>query len=150
MPSTSFRVVLLGVLLLGVVALVAGCGDQRGNQRGEHVRGAGERPGDGSGIAGLVVLGPQCPAETEGDLCAEEPAAGAQVTIAKPAPNRSGAPGAVVARTETDSRGTYRTGVAPGDYVVSVAAGMSCESLATRVTAGAYSAVDLLCDTGIR
>jgi hypothetical protein len=36
------------------------------------------------------------------------------------------------------------------DYVVTADAGMSCELMDARVVAGAYSKVDISCDTGIR
>ena len=48
------------------------------------------------------------------------------------------------------SAGNYRVGVAPGKYVVTADAGMSCELMDARVEAGAYSKVDIPCDTGIR
>ena len=56
----------------------------------------------------------------------------------------------MVARTTTDADGTYRVAVAPGHYVVTAYAGMSCEVIDARVTAGNYSSVDIPCDTGIR
>jgi len=129
-----------GVLAIALaVPLLAGCGEQ----------GPGA-PGDQSGVAGRVHLGPQCPVETEGDPCADEPAAGSRVTVAKPLPGDAYAGGEVVARTTTDADGSYRVAVAPGDYVVTADAGMSCELMDARVTAGVYSKVDIPCDTGIR
>ncbi len=59
-------------------------------------------------------------------------------------------PGEVVACTTADADGSYRVAVAPGRYVVTADAGMSCEPMDARVTAGAYSKVDIPCDTGIR
>ena len=56
----------------------------------------------------------------------------------------------VVARATTDADGSYRVAVSPGMYVVTAQAGMSCELMDRRVTAGAYSKVDIPCDTGIR
>lgn len=122
------------------VSFLAGCGDQ------------GD-PGptrDQSGIAGRVHLGPQCPVEIVDDPCADKPAAGSKVTVAKQLPGDSYAGGEVVARTTTDADGTYRVTVAPGNYVVTADAGMSCELMDARVTAGAYSMVEIPCDTGIR
>lgn len=121
-----------------VVSLLAGCGAQD--------------PGatrDRSGVAGRVHLGPQCPVETEGDPCEDQPAAGSKVTVAKQLPGNSDA-GDVVARTTTDADGNYRVAVPPGTYVVTAQAGMSCDLMHTRVTSGAYSHVDISCDTGIR
>ena len=121
------------------VLFLAGCGDQGpGTTR------------DQSGVAGRVQLGPQCPVETEGEPCEDEPAAGSRVTVAKQLPGDSYAGGKVVARTTTDADGSYRVAVAPGNYVVTADAGMSCELMDVRVEAGAYSKVDIPCDTGIR
>jgi hypothetical protein len=121
------------------VSFLAGCGDQ----------GSGTTS-DPSGVAGRVYLGPQCPVETESEPCADEPAAGSRVTVAKQLPGDSYAGGEVVARTTTAADGSYRVAVAPGKYVVTADAGMSCELMDARVTAGTYSEVDIPCDTGIR
>lgn len=121
------------------VTLLAGCGDQdAGTTR------------DQSGVTGRVYLGPQCPVETAGDPCPDVPAAGSRVTVAEQLPGDSYAQGEVVARTTTDADGSYRVAVAPGNYVVTADAGMSCELMDARVTAGSYSTVDIPCDTGIR
>jgi hypothetical protein len=129
-----------GVLIIGpVVALLAGCGVQHPATTQDH-----------SGVAGRVHLGPQCPVETEGDPCEDKPGAGAGVTVAKQTPGDSYAGGEVVARTTTDAHGNYRVAVPPGRYVVTAQAGMSCELRNIRVTTGAYSRVDIPCDTGIR
>ena len=129
-----------GVLIIALaVSFLAGCGDQGpGTTR------------DQSGIAGRVHLGPQCPVETEGDPCEDKPAAGSRVTVAKQVPGNSDANGEVVASTTTDADGNYRVAVPPGMYVITAHAGMSCELMSTRVPSGAYSKVDIPCDTGIR
>jgi hypothetical protein len=129
-----------GVFTVALAVLfLAGCGDQSpGTTR------------DQSGVAGRVHLGPQCPVETEGEPCEDEPAAGSRVTVAKQLPGDSYAGSEVVARTTTDADGSYRVAVAPGKYVVTADAGMSCELMDARVEAGAYSKVDIPCDTGIR
>jgi len=129
-----------GVLIIAlVVSSLAGCGAQD--------------PGttqDDSGVAGWVHLGPQCPVETESDPCEDKPAAGSKVTVATPLPGNPDTGGEVVARTTTDADGNYRVAVPPGRYVVTAQAGMSCELKNIRVTTGAYSRVDIPCDTGIR
>jgi predicted small lipoprotein YifL len=128
-----------GVLIIAlVVSSLAACGDQ------------GPGTQDQSGVAGRVHLGPQCPVETKGDPCQDKPVAGSKVTVAKQLPGNSDAGGEVVARTTTDADGSYRVAVPPGMYVVTADAGMSCELMGARVKPGAYSKVDISCDTGIR
>ena len=70
--------------------------------------------------------------------------------MAKQVPGDSYALGEVVARTTTDADGSYRVAVAPGEYVVTADAGMSCELMDARVAAGNYTTVEIPCDTGIR
>jgi hypothetical protein len=103
-----------------------------------------------SGVTGQVHLGPQCPVENPGKQCEDKPAANVAVTVAMRMPTSSGPSGAVVARATTDARGTYRIAVAPGAYVVTADAGMSCAPTDARVREHAYSTVDISCDTGIR
>jgi hypothetical protein len=129
-----------GVLAIALAAaLLAGCG-------GED---AGTTPA-GSGVAGRVSLGPQCPVERKDHPCPDEPAAGATVTVAEQVPGDPYAAGEVVAHTTTGTDGRYRLAVAPGRYVVTADAGMSCELVDARVVAGAYATADVSCDTGIR
>lgn len=130
-----------GLLTLAVaVSFLAGCGDQ----------GSSGASRDDSGIAGLVHLGPQCPVQTEDDQCADKPAAGARITVTTEFPGDSSSGDNVVARTTTETDGTYRIAVAPGAYVVTADAGMSCDPAHAQVRVGAYSKVDIGCDTGIR
>jgi Carboxypeptidase regulatory-like domain len=121
------------------VSLAVGCGSQGG---------AGTTR-DRSGITGQVQLGPQCPVESADHPCPDRPAAGSTVTIAEQHPADSGG-GDVVARTTTDRDGRFRVALAPGRYVVTADAGMSCGLIDVRVPTGAYSKVELPCDTGIR
>jgi hypothetical protein len=97
-----------------------------------------------------VLLGPHCPVETATDPCDDEPASGAEVTVAEQLPGEAYAAGLVVARTTTNAHGVYRVTVPPGHYVVTADAGMSCELMDARVTADGYSTVVIPCDTGIR
>jgi hypothetical protein len=122
------------------VSALTGCGDQAGS-------GVAAEP---SGITGRVHLGPQCPVETQDDPCPEQPPDGSKVTVAEQGSGDSSAAGKVVARTTTDAEGNFRVAVAPGSYVVTAEAGMSCELVDVRVDAGAFSKVDVPCDTGIR
>jgi hypothetical protein len=129
-----------GVLIIALVgSCLVGCGTgDPGTTR------------DRSEVAGWVHLGPQCPVKTESDPCEDKPAAGTKVTVATPLPGNPDAGGDVVAHTTTDADGNYRLAVPPGMYVVTARAGMSCGLMKVRVTPGAYSKVDIPCDTGIR
>lgn len=128
-----------GVLTIALaVSPLAACGAPAGTGREQ------------SGVVGRVHLGPQCPVETPGDRCADKPAAGSTVTVAEQVPAGSSAGERVVARTTTDAAGRYRIDLAPGRYVVTANAGMSCEFVLARVTPGSDSRADIPCDTGIR
>ena len=124
-------------LAAGILAL-AGCGDEAPTAQ------------TNSGVTGSVHLGPQCPVETADNPCEDEPAANVTVTVSERIPGDSYAAGEVVARATTNADGSYRIVVAPGDYVVTADAGMSCELRDARVTDEAYAKVDIPCDTGIR
>ena len=140
MPGRLIYMRLGGLLTIALaVSLLAGCGDQ----------GHGTTH-DRSGVAGRVRLGPQCPVEIQGEPCADQPAAGSMVSVAKRLPGDSYAAGEMVARTTTDADGNYRVALPPGKYVVTADAGMSCELMDAPVSAGVYSKVDIPCDTGIR
>jgi hypothetical protein len=124
--------------VLAVGALTAGCGDNAA-------------PGDsGRGVVGVVLLGPQCPVEIEGQPCPDAPAARVKVLIAKQLPGDLYGAGDPVAETTTDAKGRFRVVVPPGAYVVTAEAGMSCEFMDAVVTAGAFTDVEVPCDTGIR
>ena len=118
--------------------MLAGCGDESPEATTQ------------SGVMGRVHVGPQCPVETAGNPCEDRPAANVNVTVSEQIPGESYAAGEVVARSTTNADGTYRIVVAPGDYVVTADAGMSCELMDARVTNGVYAEVDIPCDTGIR
>jgi hypothetical protein len=126
------------VALAAGILVLAGCGDESPSAKTQ------------SGVTGRVHVGPQCPVETAGDPCEDQPAADATVTVSKQIPGDSYAAGDVVARATTDDDGRYHIVVAPGDYVVTADAGMSCELMDASVTDGAVATVDIPCDTGIR
>ena len=126
------------VTLLAGILVLAGCGDESPEATTR------------SGVTGRVHVGPQCPVETTDNPCEDLPAANVDVTVSERIPGDSYTAGDVVARGTTNADGTYRIVVAPGDYVVTADAGMSCELMDTRVTNGAYAEVDIPCDTGIR
>lgn len=101
-------------------------------------------------MTGEVTLGPQCPVERPDDPCEDRPAAGITVTVSEQLPGEAYAAGPVVARGVTDAAGTFRIAAAPGAYVVTAQAGMSCELMDVLVSDGEYAAVAVPCDTGIR
>lgn len=129
---------LLGVAVLAVGALTSGCGEQTAPAE------------SGSGVAGVVRLGPQCPVEVEGRPCRDGSPVGVKVLIAEQLPGDLYGAGDPVAETTTDIKGRFRVALRPGDYVVTAEAGMSCEFMDAVVTAGAFTDVDVPCDTGIR
>lgn len=129
---------LLGGTVLAVWALTLGCGEE-------------EAPAEsGSGVVGAVRLGPQCPVEVEGEPCPDVMAVGVKVLIAEQLPGELYGAGDPVAETTTDTKGRFRVAVPPGSCVVTAEAAMSCEFMDVVVTAGAFTDIDVPCDTGIR
>jgi hypothetical protein len=72
------------------------------------------------------------------------------VIVSEQVPGEAYVAGEEVARTTTSADGTFTVTLAPGEYVVTAEAGMSCELMDARVVPGAYAQVDVPCDTGIR
>ena len=103
-----------------------------------------------SGVTGLVHLGPQCPVESSKDRCDEQAAAGVTVIVSDQIPGEAYVAGTEVARTTTAADGTFTVTLAPGQYIVTAEAGMSCELMDARVAQGMYTEVHVPCDTGIR
>ena len=128
-------------LLAAGVLLLAGCGEQDSGGDAEPAR---------SGVSGLVHLGPQCAVETVDDPCEDKPAANVPVTVFEQQPGESYTAAREVASGTTDGEGAFRIDVAPGTYIVTAEAGMSCELMDVSVTEGSYATVDVPCDTGIR
>jgi hypothetical protein len=126
------------VALAAGILVLAGCGDESPEAKTQ------------SGVAGRVYVSPQCPVETAVDTCEDQPAANITVSVSWQIPGDSYAAGDVVARATTDDDGSYHIVVAPGDYVVTADADMSCELMDASVTDGAFATVDIACDTGIR
>jgi hypothetical protein len=65
-------------------------------------------------------------------------------------PGEVHAAGPTVARGTTDSEGSFRIAVPPGDYIVAARAGMSCEIMDARVLDDTFVTVTVTCDPGIR
>lgn len=103
-----------------------------------------------SGVTGQVRLGPTCPVESAGTPCEDRPAADVVVTVFEALSGEVQATGPMVARGTTDSDGSFRIAVPPGDYVVTARAGMSCEVVDARVPDDSFVTVTVACDTGIR
>lgn len=102
----------------------------------------------GSGIQGIVLLGPTCPVERfpPDPNCADRPYA----TLVAVFPAND--PVHAVRITESDASGTFSVALPPGDYTLG--AGQSalprCAHPAVTVTSGAYATTTIYCDTGIR
>lgn len=126
-----------GTLLLSVVMVtLAGCGD------------GGSSATSSSGVTGVVLVGPQCPVEVVGQPCPDRGAGNVSVTAS--AASGDHPTGKPVAQGTTDAHGSFRIALTPGEYVVTASAGMSCKPIETRVVAGRYVSIDILCDSGIR
>lgn len=109
-----------------------------------------------SGIRGVVQIGPQCPAQREGEECPPEPAEIDLVVRKSMAPagpkGPIGGQGDVVAQTRSGPDGRFQVTIAPGAYVVEAAlhAGLSCQPLEVIVEPDRYAEVMVHCDSGIR
>ncbi|MEZ4417288.1 MAG: carboxypeptidase-like regulatory domain-containing protein [Gemmatimonadota bacterium] len=102
-------------------------------------------PGAAQGIAGLVLIGPQCPVETEANPCPDLPH---QATIEI---REQG--GAFVTNVRSGSDGTFRVGLRPGAYTLRPESGRPLPTAADQdvtVVAGSYTEVTIHYDTGIR
>ncbi len=101
-----------------------------------------------TGIAGRATAGPVCPVERPGDpTCDPRPVANAEIVVQDLA-------GGEVARTRTNTDGTFSLPVPAGDYLV---VGLAAEGLMgapgpqpVTVTEGQVTSVELAYDTGIR
>ena len=82
--------------------------------------------------------------------CPAELPPGVPVIVSERLPGDPYAPGREVARTTADAQGSFRVDVAPGEYVVTAEAGISCELMDVTVVAAEYAQVVVPCDTGIR
>jgi hypothetical protein len=101
--------------------------------------------GGSSGVEGRVLLGPQCPLETEASPCPDEPVA-TMVHVQT-------LQGDEVAVVESGRDGRFRVALAPGQYVlVAEVAGnaLFAKPIDVTVTAGEFAQANVLLDTGIR
>lgn len=105
--------------------------------------------GDGtSGISGIVLVGPQCPVQVQGQECPDEPLAAELRIVAR-------ASGAEVARVTSGEDGRFTVDLAPGEYTIEplsppdapLPAGTPIDVV---VRAGEFSEVTVSYDSGIR
>jgi hypothetical protein len=97
-----------------------------------------------SGLRGTVVVDPSRPVCIQGRPCSA-PAPGVVLRFSRN--------DRVVARTRTRADGTYRVTLAPGRYVVSLAAARAPTTIVphtVRVAAGRMTLRDFTVDTGIQ
>jgi hypothetical protein len=118
--------------LLLVVSLVA-CGGSGGAQ-------------PGTGVRGIVRLGPTCPVENPASPCPDIPFSGEVQATAADGSTRS---------TTTDDRGRFTMDLVPGTYeliAVTTSSGgpPTAKPQTIEVHEGSYTAVTLEVDTGIR
>jgi hypothetical protein len=102
-------------------------------------------PQAAQGIEGLVLLGPQCPVQTQADPCPDVPYR-AWIDV------RTGR-GAQVTRVRSDAEGRFRVGLRAGSYVLEPEAGSPfpvAGAQTVEVDEGAYTDVIVSFDTGIR
>lgn len=138
MRDAPLRFPLALLALLTLPLLLAGCGEAEPGAASD------------SGVRGSVLLGPQCPVESVDEPCEDAPAARVAVLVSRALPGEAYGAGEPVGRTRTDADGRFELALPPGEYVVTAEAGMSCEFMDARVSAGDWTEVDVPCDTGIR
>jgi hypothetical protein len=102
-------------------------------------------PGPGTGVRGVVMVGPQCPVQNVASACPDEPFHGEVRAM--------GSDGSSGSAT-TEANGSFRMDLAPGTYeLVAVTDGPGPPTaipLTVTVRSGAYTRVSLQVDTGIR
>lgn len=102
-------------------------------------------PDAAQGIEGTVLLGPQCPVQTQDDPCPDLPYQ-AWIEIRR-------AEGGFVARIRSDEEGRFRVGLRPGEYVLQPQSGdpfPTASDQEVTVMQGVFAEVVIHFDTGIR
>lgn len=97
------------------------------------------------GVEGMALIGPQCPVQSQTNPCPDLPhEAWIEVLDADLD---------FVVRVRSESDGSFRIGLVPGDYVLSPVGGDPFPTVSPQdvvVQAGAYTEVVVRFDTGIR
>ncbi len=111
--------------------------------------GCSNPPASDGGVEGTASVGPTCPVEQDPPEpgCEDRPYDGELAIVKSPA-------GTGVSTFHTDPDGSFRVAVAPGAYEIRSPAGTAspptCGSEVFTVVAGAYTAIVVSCDSGIR
>jgi hypothetical protein len=122
-----------------------------GYERFDDEQGCGCRKvTDGSsGISGTVLLGPTCPVQREppDPQCEDKPYSTSLVVTTVDGAR-------VIASFTSDSNGSFRVAVPPGEYAIRSAAAANirpyCSGGPVMVRASGYATTTVQCDTGIR
>jgi hypothetical protein len=132
MSATEARIRTTPWVVAAVLVLAAGCART-------------ERPADtSSGIEGRAVAGPQCPVVRADSPCPDA-AVSAEIDVLQN--------GRVVKTFTTRTDGTFRVALEPGSYTLqgkTTGRLPVSKAVEVAVTAGAYTKVDIVFDTGIR
>ena len=102
-------------------------------------------PEAAQGIDGLVLIGPQCPVQSQRDPCPDLPYE-ASIDVRTSS-------GAEVTTVRSDAEGRFRIGLRPGSYVLEPLAGNPFPAAGPQpveVEADRYTEVVVSFDTGIR
>jgi hypothetical protein len=105
-----------------------------------------DQVGVSSGIRGMILAGPTCPVEREGEQCGPLPAAGVPLRVVDIS-------GAERATTQTDPSGKFLLLLPPGIYIIERSGGSPFPSVPptqVMVNEGEFQDVLLNGDTGIR
>lgn len=122
----------IGILVACIALVACGTSDLLG-------------PDAPQGIEGLVLIGPQCPVQTQDGSCDDLPYQ-ANIDVRTAA-------GALVTRVSSGEDGHFRVGLRPGDYVLDPESGDPWPVAGPQdvtVEAGRYREVTVSFDTGIR
>jgi hypothetical protein len=125
---------MLALLVAGVLAVIlAGCG--------------GAEPPAGTGVEGVVTIGPMCPVVQVGQPCPDKPYA-AKLTVVNPS-------GKAITRASADADGRFRIPLEAGDYLLQAEATddgpfPGPASLSFSVSEGAWTRLEVILDSGIR